>query len=258
MALFNLARTRLSSRGFLFSQSMLINNTPSQRIVTRSLSSNPPIGKATYDGPYTEDQVHELEKFAFEVQRNHKPAKKLVDPWLRTKLGPYYRDFWQQRVASRDEEAKMKEREQARPPVSTHFTVTHPSPENEAKSESENVFAVIGLSGTQYKVTAGDVVICNKLPGAEVGTKIALTDVLLVGSPSKTLVGRPNVPNYEVIAFVEQQAKEKKQLAFYKKPKTYSQKVRGFRREVTILRIASISSTDQEAKSNTTTETTQT
>jgi len=107
-------------------------------------------------------------------------------------------------------------------------------------SKEKDLFAVIGLAGTQFKVTVGDVVICNKLPEAEVGKKIELTDVLLVASKSKTLVGRPNVPNWIVTAFVEQQAKEKKQLAFYKRKKTFSQKTRGFRREVTILRIADI------------------
>lgn len=203
----------------------------------RSFSSR--LDKATYAGPYSEVEVHDLEKFAMEVLRKHEPSRKLVEPWLRSKLGPFYKENWQQRVAAREEEAKKQERATKRPAESSHFTINHPVAGEDANA-SKDLFAVVGLAGTQFKVTTGDVVICNRLPQAEVGTKIELTDVLLVGSNSRTLVGRPSVPNWVVTAFVEQQAREKKQLAFYKKPKTYSQKTRGFRREVTILRIAEI------------------
>lgn len=102
------------------------------------------------------------------------------------------------------------------------------------------MFAVVGLAGTQFKVVEGDVIVCNRIPTAEVGTTIELTDVLMVGFPHETHVGRPNVPGWVVRADVEQQAREKKRLSFYKQPKTFSQKMRGFRREVTILRIGSI------------------
>jgi hypothetical protein len=44
----------------------------------------------------------------------------------------------------------------------------------------------------------------------------------------------------QVMASVEQQARGKKQLSFYKQPRTFSQKLKGFRREVTFLRIGAI------------------
>lgn len=225
-------------RTALLRSSLVAASIPRKNVmlVSRSFSE---LGKSTYSGPYTEDEVHKLEKFAMDAARQYRPSQKLVDPWLRAKLGPYYKEFWQQRVISREEEEKKRQRAVNRPPTSTHFTVSHPS-QDAVQDEDKDAFAVIGLAGTQYKVASGDVVICNKLPEAEVGTKIELTDILLVGYKSKTIIGRPTVPDYVVTAFVEQQAKEKKQYAFYKKPKTFSQKMRGFRREVTILRINDI------------------
>ena len=141
---------------------------PVGRMVVGRAQSTSQLGKDTYGGPYTDQQVYNLEKFAYEVLRKHEPSKKLVDPWLRAKLGPYYKEFWQQRVAARNEEEKKQVRIAARPPISTHFTVTHPLVNEDASKseESKDVFAIIGLAGTQYKVTTGDVVICNKLPGA--------------------------------------------------------------------------------------------
>lgn len=228
-----------------------LSSTPSQP--PSPISSIPKQSENFYSGPYTEAQVHELEAFAMNLLRVNIPAKKNVIPWLRKKLGPYYKDSWQQRVIAREAAARKDERVAKRPAESSHFTVSHPPKEESLQAGDESPFAIIGLAGTQYKVSQGDVVICNKLPGAEVGTKIELMDVLLIGFKSKTLIGRPNVPNYVVTAMVEQQAKEKKQYAFYKKPKTFSQKMRGFRREVTILRIAEILE-KKEANQSTTTE----
>ena len=58
----------------------------------------------------------------------------------------------------------------------------------DAAAPTEN-FAVVALSGTQYKVAVGDKVITEKLPGAEVGSTIKVEDVLLMGNANSTIIG---------------------------------------------------------------------
>ena len=70
------------------------------------------------------------------------------------------------------------------------------------------MFAVLKLSGSQYKVTVGDVLTVNKVPEAEVGKSLHIDDVLLVGTSNQTIVGAPLVPNARVE--VEEQKKVKK------------------------------------------------
>ena len=62
----------------------------------------------------------------------------------------------------------------------------------------------------------------------------------MIADFSETLLGRPMIPNASVITTVEEQTKEEKILKLYKKKGTHSQKMRGFRREVTVLRIRAI------------------
>ena len=101
-------------------------------------------------------------------------------------------------------------------------------------------FAVVELAGSQFKVTADDVLAVNRLPDVDIGQTVELDRVLLVGSGGETLIGRPYVPQAKVVAVCEQQTKEEKILAFYKKEKTNSQRSRGFRRQVTVLRIKEV------------------
>lgn len=86
----------------------------------------------------------------------------------------------------------------------------------------------------------GDVVATHRIPGAEVGEQLRLDDVLLVGSASKTLVGRPTVPNARVVAVVEELALDKKVIVFKKKRRKGYKKTQGFRRQLTILRITDV------------------
>lgn len=216
-------------------------------VSVRRFSNRQSFPPSTYVGPYTPEQVEQLEAFAAEL-KSDLVDQKLVNPWIRAKLGPYFRDGWTTRVAARKQQLAIAERQSQRPQDSTHFVVSHSvaaaetnsAQPNELTSQTAKLFAVVGLAGTQFKVVPGDVIVCNRIPSAQVGTRIELTDVLMVGSPTHTHVGRPNVPGWFVTADVEQQAREKKRLSFYKQPKTFSQKMRGFRREVTILRIGDI------------------
>merc|ERR1712032_10705 len=85
-------------------------------------------------------------------------------------------------------------------------------------------FAVVKLSGKQYKVVEGDVLITEKLKGVDVGSEIDLDEVLLIANKHHSYIGRPVVPAVEVKAVCEQQTKDKKVIVFKKK------KRKGYRR----------------------------
>ena len=117
--------------------------------------------------------------------------------------------------------------------------VHHPITTKE--TTSDDVFAVVKVSGSQYKVTLGDVLTVNKVPDAVVGETMILDDVLLIGTTNETIVGRPNVPNARVTVEVEEQKKDKKVLVFKKKRRQGYQRKNGARRHITVFRVADIS-----------------
>jgi hypothetical protein len=55
----------------------------------------------------------------------------------------------------------------------------------------ERAFAIIRLSGTQYKVTIDDVIVCDILGGHEVGDTIEVSEVLLFGTQNEVSSSRP-------------------------------------------------------------------
>ena len=85
-------------------------------------------------------------------------------------------------------------------------TVEHPAGIDHSGAEDlEAKFAVVRISGKQYKVGVDDVVVVDSLrKSAEVGSEIKIEDVLLVGSVDKTVVGQPVVAGAVVTASVEE------------------------------------------------------
>jgi|LakWasMet43_HOW7_FD_contig_41_376448_length_565_multi_4_in_0_out_0_1 large subunit ribosomal protein L21 len=100
-------------------------------------------------------------------------------------------------------------------------------------------FAVLQTGGKQYKVTVGDVIVAEKLPG-DVGSALELHDVLLVGSADETVVGRPSIPGALVKATVEEQTLAEKELVFKKKRRKNYRRMHGHRQEITVMRINEI------------------
>ena len=105
--------------------------------------------------------------------------------------------------------------------------------------------AIVKLSYSQYKVTTEDVVIVNKLMPTStysVGSIHTLKDedVLLLTSSSLTLVGMPYVPGAEVDFMVEEITQDARVIAFKKRRRKNSKRKKGFRRDVTMLRILDI------------------
>eukprot|EP00591_Stephanopyxis_turris_P003449 CAMPEP_0195518504 /NCGR_PEP_ID=MMETSP0794_2-20130614/13017_1 /TAXON_ID=515487 /ORGANISM="Stephanopyxis turris, Strain CCMP 815" /LENGTH=272 /DNA_ID=CAMNT_0040647475 /DNA_START=114 /DNA_END=932 /DNA_ORIENTATION=- len=108
-----------------------------------------------------------------------------------------------------------------------------------------DVFAVLKLGASQHKVTVGDLVVSDKLLPVnkwKVGATLTLTDddILLLGSPVRTLVGLPGVKGAEVKVMVEEITHDAKVIVFKKRRRKNSRRKNGFRREVTLVRILDI------------------
>jgi len=104
----------------------------------------------------------------------------------------------------------------------------------------EDAFAVIHVTGTQYKVTPGDVIITQTLDGPDIGDEIVLDKVLLIGTKSWTAIGAPLLNSAHVHAVVEEQTKTRKVLVFKKKRRKNYRRTNGHRQPITTLRITDI------------------
>jgi large subunit ribosomal protein L21 len=105
---------------------------------------------------------------------------------------------------------------------------------------AERTFAVVVVGGSQYKVTAGDIVTAEHVRGAEVGSVLELPQVLAVGSRTRSVLGRPLVPQAFVRAAVEEVTQDAKVIVFKKNRRKRYQKTQGHRRLVTRLRVLSV------------------
>ncbi|CAG7884810.1 unnamed protein product [Brassica rapa] len=77
----------------------------------------------------------------------------------------------------------------------------------------EPVFAVVQIGSHQFKVSNGDSIFTEKLKFCDINDKLVLTKVLLLGSASQTIIGRPILPDATVHAVVEEHSvKERKGL----------------------------------------------
>jgi large subunit ribosomal protein L21 len=110
----------------------------------------------------------------------------------------------------------------------------------EVPEECQPVFAIIKLGGTQYKVTVDDVIAAEKVIGPEIGELVDIKDVLLVGTRHITMVGQPTVPRARVQVLVEEHTRDEKVIIFKKRRRKSSKRTKGFRREVTVLRVMAI------------------
>lgn len=101
-------------------------------------------------------------------------------------------------------------------------------------------FAIIQVGSHQFKISPGDCIYTEKLKYADVNDKLCLEKVLMLGSRSQTIIGRPVVPKAAVHAVVEEQTLDAKVIIFKKKRRKNYRRTRGHRQELTRLRILDI------------------
>ncbi len=100
------------------------------------------------------------------------------------------------------------------------------------------MFAVIKTGGRQYRVVPDDVLEIGKIAG-DVGTIVQLDEVLVLGGDTPTL-GMPTVAGASVAAEVLLHKRGPKVIAFKKRRRKNSRRKRGYRDEITVLRITEI------------------
>jgi large subunit ribosomal protein L21 len=100
------------------------------------------------------------------------------------------------------------------------------------------MFAVIKTGGRQYRVVPDDVLEIGKIAG-DVGTIVQLGEVLVLGGDSPVL-GTPTVAGASVAAEVLDHKRGPKVIAFKKRRRKNSRRKRGYRDEITVLRITEI------------------
>ena len=100
------------------------------------------------------------------------------------------------------------------------------------------MFAVIKTGGKQYRVAADDKLKVEKVAG-EPGEIIQFGEVLVVGGDNVTL-GSPTVSGASVAAEVLDQGRGPKVIAFKKRRRKNSRRKRGYRDEITVLRVSEI------------------
>lgn len=102
------------------------------------------------------------------------------------------------------------------------------------------MYAIVQIGGRQYRAAAGDRVVVDRLD-VEAGAKIQLLDVRMLvaeeGDSLQTTVGRPRVDDVSVSATALSHFRGPKVLVFKYKPKKRYRRQRGFRAELTELRI---------------------
>src|SRR5712672_600229 len=106
------------------------------------------------------------------------------------------------------------------------------------------MFAVIKTGGRQYRVVPDDVLEIGKIAG-EVGRIVQLGEVLVVGGDTPVL-GTPTVAGATVAAEVLQHKRGPKVIAFKKRRRKNSRRKRGYRDEITVLRITEILTNDNK------------
>ena len=103
------------------------------------------------------------------------------------------------------------------------------------------MYAVIKTGGKQYRVAAGEKIKVEQIP-AEVGTKITLDQVLMVGEGEAVKIGAPLVAGASVSATVLSQGRHDKVRIFKMRRRKHYQKHQGHRQNYTELQIEAIAS----------------
>ncbi|MEY2957310.1 MAG: ribosomal protein [Pseudomonadota bacterium] len=108
------------------------------------------------------------------------------------------------------------------------------------------MFAVLKTGGKQYRVEAGDVLRVEKL-AAEAGQKVQFNDILMIGGEAP-VVGAPLVAGAAVQAEVIDQIKGEKVIHFVKRRRKHSsQRTKGHRQHLTLVRVTDILASGADA-----------
>ncbi|CEO99211.1 hypothetical protein PBRA_001117, partial [Plasmodiophora brassicae] len=117
--------------------------------------------------------------------------------------------------------------------------VEHPMGASATRDDGR-LFAVVNITGKQYKVTPGDLIMAPYMDGVDIGNRLAFQSVMLVCGRDFSVIGRPHVENATVHASVQEQTQTNKVIVFKKKRRKGYRRTHGHRSDVTIVKIDSI------------------
>ncbi len=101
------------------------------------------------------------------------------------------------------------------------------------------MFAVIKAAGKQFRVAANDE-ITTSLNGGNPGDTVTYTDVMTLTDGETVTVGTPYVAGATVVGEIMEHARGPKVIAFKKRRRQNSKRKRGYRDELTVIRITEI------------------
>ena len=101
------------------------------------------------------------------------------------------------------------------------------------------MYAVISTGGKQYRISEGDVLRVEKLPG-EVGSDVTF-EVLLIAGAETPKIGQPLVNGAKVVGKIVAQRKDRRVVHFRKEKEGWTRR-RGHRQPYTEVKITSITS----------------
>jgi large subunit ribosomal protein L21 len=101
------------------------------------------------------------------------------------------------------------------------------------------MYAVIQTGGKQYRVTPGELVKVEKLPGNK-GDQVTFEKVLLTSDGETINIGNPYLQDIRVQGRIARQGRDRKILVFkYKRRKDYRKKI-GHRQSFTLVKVDDI------------------
>ena len=100
-------------------------------------------------------------------------------------------------------------------------------------------YAVLKSGGKQYKVSAGDVILVEKILG-DSGTKITFDDIVMMGEGSQIHIEEAELKSASVTGEVIEQTRGPKLIIFKKKRRQNYRRKKGHKQDLTVIRIKSI------------------
>ena len=100
-------------------------------------------------------------------------------------------------------------------------------------------YAVLKSGGKQYRVTAGDVILIEKIIG-ESGSKVTFDDIIMMGEGAQIHVEENELKAASVTGEVIEQTRGPKLLVFKKKRRHNYRRKKGHKQDLTAVRIQSI------------------
>lgn len=101
------------------------------------------------------------------------------------------------------------------------------------------MYAVVRSGGKQYRVSPGGSLRVERLAG-EVGSKVTLGDVLLIGSDEAVRIGAPTLAGAQVVGTIVAQDRAAKVMTFKQKRRKGYRRKYGHRQNYTEIRVDQI------------------